>query len=152
MCCTSMEEGDSSIYFQGNEQDPQKGSCDDFDYDGVEEDNLMSFNGEQSPNTFLAQPTLEKHSPPTQHIEDSHMTPLSTSHTSHIEVGKMVEFNVEHIEMTLPLQSGKIEEVAWELFPSPLTVRVEYSVEREIPREGILKEVYVYAFPREGVG
>ena len=67
-------------------------------------------------------------------------------------MGKTIEFNVEHIEMTLPLQSGKIEEVAWELFPSPLTVRVEYSVEREIPREGILKDEYVYAFPREGVG
>ena len=56
---TLMEEGDSSIYLQGDEQHPHKGSWDDFDCLGVEEDNLMGFNENPLPSTLLAPPTIK---------------------------------------------------------------------------------------------
>ena len=113
----------------------------------------MCFNEEKPPSTLLAPPTFKEQPSTTYYKEDSVITiPPPTSCPSHQEECKTCGLYDENSEMVLPFHFKVKDELAWSLFPCPHTAMTDFAKERANSWAGILKDEYVYVFPREEVG
>ena len=149
----AMEEEDTSIFPHGDEQAPLKHLWEFSNNVGVDKDNPRCLiEEEEQPINELAPPTLEEQPPCTSYHGDFTESFPPSHYPSQQEEGQIFELKTEFIDMILPQDFEERKGLTWSTFCCPSDEELLQFPKTKQQKEGMIRETFVFAFPRVGVG